>query len=207
MEIMTPSTEPITEGQIGKLNQNITARLLKRKKELPSNIFQQVLGDETLLDEFVASILKRIDAISNMIIRTVKVNRNRSAKEALSATGRTQYVSDSVVKAMPNGTAEEVEVYFFKIGRFVSMTDLEKEYELRGLQAVDPFTLAAINEADPAFADEKPNGTQWKDAKGKWCYAIFGRGDDERDLNVYRNGLDWSDRWWFAGSRKTVLVS
>ena len=200
---MTPSTEPLSEGQITKLNQNMTAKLLKHKNELPSNLFQQILGDETLLDEMYASIRKRVDAISNLIVRTATVNRKRSAKEALTATGRVQYVTDSVVAEMPNGTAEEVEVLFFNLGRTVSNAELDKEYELRGLKPAGPFSLAAVNEADPAFADTKPNGTQWKNAKGKYCFASFRRWDDGlRYVSVRQRDFDWDDRWWFAGVRK-----
>ena len=201
METITPF-KPVTEEQIGKLNQNLTAKLLKNKGELPSDLFQKVLGDETLMDEFYASIRKRIEAISSMITRIVKVNRNRSAKEALKATGRNQYVDDSVLKTMPQGEGEDTEVVFFKIGRQISMDNLEKEYALRGLKPADPYSQAAVNEADPAFADEHPNGTQWKDGDGKWCYAFFCRGGDERNLFVDRLDFDWNDDWWFAGVRK-----
>lgn len=205
-EVVTPSG-PVTEGQIGKLNQNIAAKLLKNKKELPSDIFQQVLGDDTLLDEIYASIRKRVEARSNFITRVVTVNRKRSAKEALKATGRNHYVTDSVVAKMPNGTDEEVEVIFFNLGRFVSDNDLDKEYELRGLKPVDPFTLAAVNEADPAFADERPNGTHWKDKDDQWCFATFDRFGDVRFVSVNRNDSDWVGRWWFAGVRKSTSNS
>ena len=198
---ITPS-EPITEGQIGKLKELLNAKLQKHKAELPSNLMQQVLGIPELADELFAVIRKRVEAISDMIIRTVKVNRNRSAKEALKATGRAQYVDDSVVKAMPNGEGEDTEVVFFKIGSQISMDNLEKEYALRGLKPADPFSLSAVNEADPAFADEHPNGTQWKDKDGKWCYAFFDRDGDERYLVVDSLDDDWFDYWWFAGVRK-----
>ncbi len=203
---ITPSG-PVTEGQIGKLCSNITARLTKKKNELPSGTFQQVLGDDTLIDEIYTAIRKRVDAISDCIIRTVKVNRKRTPKEVLKATGRTQYVTDSVVAKMPTGEGDEVDVVFFKLGRFVSDNDLENEYALRGLIPADPYSLAAVNEADPAFADEHPNGTHWKDKDDKWCFAAFDRWYDERDVLVNRNGSDWLDDWWFAGLRKSTPQS
>ena len=105
---------------------------------------------------------------------------------------------------------------------YISDDDLEKEFELRGLKPADPISVAAVNEADPAFADEKPHGTHWKDAKGKWCYAAFHRWDDDgrhvlvnrydsdwldrwgdgREVNICRSDDDWDDYWWFAGVRK-----
>lgn len=143
----------------------------------------------------------------DMIIRKVTVNRTRPPQETLNATGRKQYIDHIVVDAMPRGEGEEVEVVFFKLdlskrNGFISDNDLEKEYELRGLKPADAYSLAAFNEADPAFADTHPNATHWKDASGSWCYAAFDRWNDERIVDVYRDGGDWSDRWWFAGLRK-----
>lgn len=205
MEDMTLSKEPITDGQIGKLNQNVTARLLKHKAELPSDIFQQVLGDDTLLDEIYTSIRKRVEAISGLIVRIVKVNRNQSPKEMLKATGRVEYTDDSVVKTMPKGEGEETEVFFFKVGRQINDNDLDKEYELRGLKPADPYSQAKVNQDDPAFADTHPNGTHWKDKDGKWCFCTFRRwNDDERSVGVHRRGRDWDDGWWFGGVRKST---
>lgn len=204
---ITPSG-PVTEGQIGKLNQNIAAKLLKNKKELPSDIFQQILGEDALIDEIYTSIRKHVEVRSNLIIRVVKVDRNRTPQEALKATGRKQYVTDSVVAEMPHGEGEETEVIFFKIGRRINGDDLDKEYELRGLVAADPYSQAAANEADPAFADEHPNGTHWKNKDGKWCFAAFYRWFDvERYVSMRRGVYGWDDFWWFAGVRKSTLNS
>ena len=89
----------------------------------------------------------------DVIIRRMRVNRSRSPQEALAATGRKQYVTDAVVAHMPRGEGDEAEIFFFKVGRWISDDDLEKEYSSRGLVPADPFSLAAVNEADPAFAD------------------------------------------------------
>jgi hypothetical protein len=201
---MTPSTEPVTAGQIAKVNELLSAKMRKHEKELPSNIMQVVLGDHSLADELLDVIRKKVELQSNMIVRSVKVDRTFSAKEALDATGKNQYVADSMAKSMPNATDEQVEVYFFKLGRYISMNDLEKEYQLRGLVAVDPYTLAAINQSDPAFADDKPNCTQWKDVKSNWCYAYFYRGGDERYLRVGQGDDGWGGCWFFAGVRKAL---
>lgn len=141
------------------------------------------------------------------------VNRNRTQQEALDATTREQYVDRKVVDNMPKGEGEEVEVVFFKPdlskrNGFISDDDLEKEFELRGLEPADPISVAAVNEADPSFADEKPHGTHWKNADGKWCCAAFHCWDGERIVGVLRDddGWDdgWDDDWWFAGLRKVA---
>ena len=204
METTVIPSDPITEGQIGKLNEKFNAQVRKHKSELSSELVQKILEDpdDTLISEMFALLRKRVDAISNLIMRTVTVNRKRSAKEALDATGRKQYTDTGVVKKMPNGTGEETEVFFFNLVRYVNDSDLDKEYELRGLKPADPYSLSAVNEADPAFADTHPNSTHWKDENDKWCFATFFRHGDERYLDVYRDDSDWDGGWWFAGVRK-----
>jgi hypothetical protein len=78
-----------------------------------------------------------------------------------------------VVDAMPKGKGDEAEIVFFKPDLFqrhgfISDDDLDKEYKLRGLKPADPISVAAVNQDNPAFADDKPNGTHWKDANGNW---------------------------------------
>lgn len=204
VKTMTPSATTITSGQVGKLCDLLTAAL--RKSGLPSEPVQQVLESQgdSLISEFVAAVRRRVEAVSDLIVRRVEVNRVRAPHKALKATGRRQYITEDVVVAMPRGEGEEAEVCFFKLGRYVSDDKLAEEYELRGLNPADPYSLAAVNEDDPTFADEHPNSTHWKDADGKWCYAAFNRWHAERNVNVHvhRRDHDWDDAWWFAGLRK-----
>jgi hypothetical protein len=201
-QVMTPSTNAITPGQIGKFQELLAARL--RKSDLLSEPVQQVLATQgdSVADDMLATIRKRVDAMSNLIIRRVKVDRNRTPQQVIDATVRKQYTEKKVVAAMPKGEGDEIEVIFFKLDRYVSDADLDKEYESRGLKPADPYSQAAVNEADPAFADDHPNGTHWKDEAGKYCYATFRRWHDERYVDVYRYDDDWSDSWFFAGVRK-----
>jgi len=141
------------------------------------------------------------------IVRKATVNRSRSRREAIEATGRVQYTDDNVVSAMPNGEGNEVEVVFFRPvlredGSFISDDDLENEFGLRGLKPADPISVAAVNEDDPAFADEHPHATHWKDAQGKWCCVSFRRWFGERIVRVNHLRGGWLGYWWFAGVRK-----
>jgi hypothetical protein len=173
----------------------------KHRSELASEATQGVLGSSEYVDELFNVLRRRVEAVSDLISRFVSVNRDRTPDEALSATDRNKYVTADVVKAMPRGTGEKVEVVFFKVSRDISDDDLEKEYALRGLVPADAYSLAAVNEADPSFADDRPNATHWKDENDKWCYAAFDRWDDGRSVDVGRSGYDWGDDWWFAGLR------
>jgi len=108
----------------------------------------------------------------DIIVKHVKVDRSRTPqtmlKEAVNWESRFS-LSDEIVGTMPKGEGDEVEVIFFKPDHFVSnVYDLEKEYELHDLRAVDPYSLMAINDADPTFASKYPSGTQWKDNNGRW---------------------------------------
>lgn len=144
---------------------------------------------------------------ADMIVRRVKVNRARSPQEAIEATGRAQYLDRKVVDEIPRGEGDEVDVVFLKPDLFlrdgfISKSDLEKELDLRGLKPADLISVAAVNEADPAFADQIPHCTQWKDAKGRSCYAAFHHLLKVREVDVYCNGFDWDGTWWFTGVRK-----
>ncbi len=186
---MTPSKkdDTITPEKIGKLWELFTARLLK--SGLSGSGTQQVIETQgkVLVADLVAVVRKHVEASSDLIVRIVSANRARSGNEALKATGRTLYVTKDVVDAMPNGEGDNVELVFFKPKPeeytrpgFMSDDDLEKALALRNLNAADPFSVAAHNEADPAFADERPNATHWKDGNDRWCYAAFNRWSDER---------------------------
>lgn len=205
-QIMTPS-KITTTGQIDKAVGIYRALLEKHARDFSAEAVQTVLGQPELAGEQFAVLRRRVEAISNLIVRKVKVDRSRTPQEALEATGRVQYTDRSVVNSMPKGEGDEVELVFFKpdlskCNGLISDDDLEKEFELRGLKPADPISVSAVNEADSAFADEKPHGTHWKNSDGKWCYAAFGLWDDDRDVNVDRYDGVWGDSWWFAGLRK-----
>jgi hypothetical protein len=200
---MSPSMQEMTDGQIDKAVDAYRAMLRKHRSELGSESVQQVLTQPNYLGEQVGVLRRFVEAVSNMIIRCVEVNRSQKPQEAIKATGRVQYVNDDVVASMPHGEGEDAEVVFFNLGRYISDDDLEKEYELRGLKPVDPYSLAKVNEDDPVFADTKSNATHWRDSNGKWCYAAFRRWNvSERYVRVSRHDCDWDDDWWFAGVRK-----
>ncbi len=205
-QVVTPS-KSITKGQAGKFVDVAVDALVK--SGLPSDPTQQVLESQgaALADEFVGLVRKRVEVLTGMIMRRVTVDRSHAPQAMLDATGRKQYTTQSVVDAMPRGVGEETDVFFFKPDPaeykdgWISEDELARQYELRGLRA-DPYAQGAVNEADPAFADEHPNGTQWKDAQGKWCFAVFGRWGGGRRVYVYRGDDGWGDDWFFAGVRK-----
>lgn len=206
---MTPSGKErkfMTDGQIDKAVDVYRAMLRKHQKEFESEAVQCVIMSNDYVNEQLGVLRKRVEMISGIIVRRVKVDRTRTPQAALKATGRNFYGNDSVVETMPRGEGNEVDVHIFKPEvweytrpGYMSGEDLDKAYARRNLVPADSYSTAAVNEADPAFADERPNATHWKDANGKWCYTAFDRWDDERDVAVRRDGLGWDDFWSFAG--------
>ena len=140
---------------------------------------------------------------SGLISRRVTVNRNRPPLEALLATGRKQDTARVVVEEMPQGEGRNVEVFFFTLGRHISHSELIEEYESRGLKPADPYSLAAVNEHEPSFAETHPNVTGWKNSRGWQCFAAFHCDFSKRDVSVGRSVKDgFGGRWWYAGLRK-----
>lgn len=198
---MTPS-ERITAEQISTIQDLLGAAL--RTSDLSSDRVQQTLEmqGEALITEILTVIHKHIERVGSIIVRKVKVDRSRAPQEVLSATGREQYISGAVVDNMPRGEGGEVEVFFFFLNRLVSDADLDREYEQRGFKPADPYSIAAVNEADPAFAEKHPNGTHWQDSYGRRCFIAFGRWGGRYGVSMGQSVEFWGDVWWFAGLRK-----
>ena len=117
-EIMTPS-KITTTGQIDKAVANYRTLLEKHSREFNTEAVQLVLGQSELAGEQFVVFRRRVEMMSNTIVRIAKVNRTRTPQEAIEATGRVQYTDRTVVDAMPKGDlsgqeGDEVEVVFFK---------------------------------------------------------------------------------------------
>lgn len=204
-KVVTPSI--MTNEQIGKAGDLIAAGL--RKEDFPSGAAQEVL--ERKGAEFVATCVAAfralVEEITQRIVHIVMVNRRRSPQDALKATGRKLYVTDSVAAAMPRGTDVRVKLVYFKPGPeaykngLLSCAALAEEYKKNSLKP-DPQAQIEDNAANPEFADEHPNACQWKDEDGNFCYVAFNRWNDERFVSVNRNDNDWNDNWVFAGVPK-----
>jgi hypothetical protein len=201
----TSPPDDANTGKFAKLWDLFNTGLLE--SGLSETVTQAVIEDQgpTLVNDMIQAVRKRVETAGTVVVRHAKVYRRRGREEALNATGRNQYLNDVVVMTMPKGMHAEVDVVFFKpdlseSGGRISDVSLDKEYERRGLKPADPYSLAAVNETDPAFADDHPNGSHWKDRSGNWCFVTFDSWLDRRRVFVdYCDGVDWSGTWWFAG--------
>lgn len=124
-------------------------------------------------------------------------------KELLYSLNIKQYGSTDIIELIvpPKKEIKESDIKFFSVRKYVTNNELEKEYNSRSLQAIDPYSLTKYYKDNPDRY--KFLATQWKDEDGKWCYIAFRRwGDGERCVSVRRGDLVWPDGWWFAGVRK-----
>ena len=187
-------TQSITNGQIGQINDRLATKF--RESGLLSEAVQKVLKmpGNAAIDEMVTVFRKHVEAQSDIIIRHVRVDRTRTPMEAINATGRKKYLNDDVVATMPQGEGDEVDVYFVPTKRFVPVGEVPAFLAQHGLVS-DPRAQVAVNEADPAFADKYPNGSQW----GNNCCLTFSRWDDERRVRCFRDDVVWFDGWFLSG--------
>ena len=129
-----------------------------------------------------------------IVVKGVRVDRTRTLQEVIDATGRKQYVNNDVLVTMPEGKGDKVDVYFVPIKRYLPTKEVPAFLAQHGL-VPDPRAQAAVNEANPAFADEHPNGSQWGDN----CCLAFDRWDDERGVDCRCNAHDWPGNWFLSG--------
>jgi hypothetical protein len=197
--------EVVTTEQLGRAADRFITKCRKNEASLPKNLSQQVLEEEgdQLAQEMFDAFRKRVERRSKMIVRRVTVNRVLTPEQMIEATGRRQYVDKNILETMPRNGAgiEEVDVYFFNPGRYLTIDEQERELAAMGLDP-DYYAQIQVNIDDPLFADEHPNGAQWYKKDKQASFFAFSRDGDGRHVGVYRYGLGWDGCWWFAGVRK-----
>ncbi|OGG54669.1 hypothetical protein A2764_01280 [Candidatus Kaiserbacteria bacterium RIFCSPHIGHO2_01_FULL_55_79] len=195
----------MTDGQIKDLLKKVAEAARKHRKDVSQKAAGQALGVPNIGTMMFAVFRQLADAMSNLIVHRVKVDRTRTPQQALDACGRKQYVNSEVVATMPAGKGKNVRLTYFKPDKsayddngLLKPGALDEEYKKHGLKA-DPQAQIDDNAANPNFADKTPNACQWTDKNGNHCYATFYRWNGGPVVFVSRFGLDWDGRWSFAG--------
>lgn len=191
------SIKSITANQLNKIQHFLGAALHKSNHQNePSQHMLEHQGNH--------GSGTNVNATSDMIVYHVAVDRSLPLEEICDA-GRKKRLDGEAVASMPQGDSDEVDVCFFNLGCNVSESDLEREYELRGLKP-DPRAQFAVNNTDPAFSDNHPNGTHWRDECGNWCYAAWDRWSGSgRTVRIMHDSCGWRGFWWFGGVRTSRL--
>lgn len=129
----------------------------------------------------------------------MKTNRKSTIKELLKILNYKEWLDQSVLATLKNEGEKEVELEFFKLDKYVSISELQKEYESRNLSPDLGATIQYLIKNPKVLDEKKYIGVQMEDNK----YATFSRHVDERGVYVYQNVYDWRGGWWFAGVRKS----
>ncbi len=202
----------MTEAQIIRAQKLFGAELRKHRKEFWKKSVQTVLAkDRKDLKEELINVFRGFVEFRDIIVRKVIVKYSRIPEEAITSTGFSLYHSgsssnaDQIIASIPRNVKKDrvVAVSFFwlsmeEIGPYFTDEHLEHRYRARGLKPADPYSLAAVNEADPDFvAKYGANSTHWKDDKGKWCFVQFDEFKGERKVFVRDDHI--LEAGWFAG--------
>ena len=197
----------MTLQQGGLMADNLTEKCRTDGETLPRETVQAVLKEEgqALAEEQFNCLRARVERRAKMISRKAVVDYTRPPRQALDATGRVVWYCDKLtLESAPKTGKDKVEVegWFFDLDYDPTPTELAREYELRSLRP-DFWWQCAVNEADQAFADERPNGVQWGlDKDGVASFATFNRYSDKRVVGVDRYGGQWGRLCRFGGVRK-----
>lgn len=132
----------------------------------------------------------------------VEVNRALTPEQAVNATGRVWwYKNQTELDSAPVAGSARVEQVIFELDYEPTPTELEAEYQSRGLRP-DLAALSAYMKEKPESADDRSIACQWGlNPDGTAAYAFFSRSDRGRYVSVHRFGYRWSRRCRFAGVR------
>jgi hypothetical protein len=202
MSDMTPQTT--TAGQINKAISNFRALLEKHTPNFQADIVQDVLGDPEFAKAQFELLKTRIEARTGLRTMTLAkpFDFDSISEKTAKDLGRTFYGNADILLTCPKPVGiQEVSITLWEESGLLSCETLDARYMEKGL-APNPWHLVAFALMQPDFADKRAIATQWKDADGNFCYAVFNRWHDERKLSVHRDSVGWGGNCLFSGSGK-----
>lgn len=221
----TPSTKPVSKGQIGKLADNLSERISKNAEEIPSEVFQQILGDESLIEEMYQSVFRRVQAITKVVVirmGIVKPTGPTTVQEAVKA-GRYddhyRYLENEVnAKIFANWPKDlpEREIFIGLIpdGEFIPKRGVEEYWAERGyyipehadaylqqLMCDIPENKMPTQLSDKYLVAYTPEAS-FRDEDGAPCCLFVFRNGGRRRLYMVFGHDDWYGRWGFILCKK-----
>ena len=197
------ASESMTDGQIDTAVNQFRDAMRKNRDGVGKELAQQVLGVDNLGMRMFAVYRDLAEKFGKTITRHVVVDRSLTPEQMINLTGRVKWFIDpEVLVEMPREGLSECAVEIFELDYDASVDQLDNEYESNS-RAQDPYAVIQMMIDDPSLADERPIAVQWRDKRGRACYAIFDRhGDGERRVRVSWDDDGWDRNDRFAGSRK-----
>ncbi len=218
--------KPVNEGQIVKLNQNITAKLLKHKDEIPSDVFQQVLGDKTLLDDICSDVMRRVRTITKVVtfhMGKVKPAGSTTVDDAVKNghyTGHYSYLeNEKNAKIMANWPKDlpEVEIFLGLVpsGEVVPKGGVKEYWSERGYEIPENSDAYLHQLMCDVTEDQMPvelkgkyivaytPTSNFRSGFGNGCRLYAHRNGSNRKLSVVFESDGWRDFWAFLLCKKT----
>ena len=123
------------------------------------------------------------------------------ASQLLNSMNVKQNVDAVILSSILVNKTEDLE--FFNVEKNISESEIQKEYESRGLVPANPYALFLYARENPAFAGKCPYGTHWEDQRGRWCHAVFYQwfGKREADVKYSSTGI-WGKDFQFVGVKR-----
>lgn len=207
---MIASGSGMTDGQIDNAVNKLRAAMLKNRNSIGRGVAQEILGMSNVGMILFETFREAAEARDGLISRQVRVNRNRTPQEMLDATGFNQCGYIDFIETMPRGEGDEVEVVFFqpkawecdRDGNLMQALDLEKALARRGLVRADPYSVAAVYEADSDFIDNKAVIVHWDTTLSERSpSACFYSSEGNRKVRLSNFCSHGGIRQWCAGIR------
>lgn len=133
-------------------------------------------------------------------VNEVFVYESYTSSQVLALLSRafTLYIDNDVFLAMPRLQKGTVGLEFFQEPQAVASERLEGLMVERERVLVDAYALIAWNLAHPEYSVLCPNGTQWRNASGDFCYVAFWAHEGNRNIAIAENPGLWQPKWTFA---------
>jgi hypothetical protein len=199
----------MTDEQIEKLVDKFRIAVRQNCSGFSQETVETALRMHSVGMECFTPFRQRIEALDNLIVHTVLINNNRTARQVIddACFCKEKDCDEDIIDIIPRSSIGEHRVFYFHPreeaydGLWISPEALEKEYEYFGLTP-DPYAVAVDNEANPSFANLNPNLVQWRGSDGNLYYIAFCRSSDVRYVNVGCSNDDFNSGFVFGGVRK-----
>ncbi len=211
---------PLTEGQIAKMNQNLTAKFLKHKNEISSDVFQQILGDKTFFNDVWKSAIDRARAIINVFainMGPVKPAGGTTVENAIKNghyTDHYSYLENEVnAKIMANWPTDlperEIFIGLIPSGEIIPKGGVQEYWQKRGYEIpkhADAYLQQImcnvpesemLKELQGKYLVAYTDTPSFRNGHGFECRLFVDRFGSRRRLSMTFEFSDWHDSWAF----------
>jgi hypothetical protein len=182
----------VTDGQIEDLIAKFRAALVKKRGEISSETFQQILGVPNIGMELFAVLRAHAEKFSEQIVRTVEsIDRSLADADAVKAAGLKFYGNIDHSVTLPKDEGDSEQITFIPLEKYMSPDEVDVFVADNGWQYASFKGLCKHNQDNPDFAKNTPHFTQGTGEEKRHSYAAFSNWGGERGVRVLRCELHW----------------